>query len=157
MSFVNADDGISLRMTDYAVEGLKRRRSEIAGRIKRMQAEIAKDAADIEHLDAVLRLIAPELEIAGIAPKIHVPPESWSKRGEMSRSVLSVLRLSQIPLTSRQVATQLISERGLATTPQLLTTVTKRVNGCLRDRRSQGLVRNVGNPLAMWLLWEIAR
>lgn len=144
-------------MTDYMVEGLKRRRSEIAGRIKRMQAEIAKDAADVAHLDAVLRMVAPELEIAALAPKLHVPPSDWSKRGEMSRSVLSALRLSQTPLTSRQIAAQIISERGLAETPQLLANVTKRVNGCLRDRRKQGMVRNVGNPLAMWLLWEIVR
>lgn len=144
-------------MTDYMVTGLMRRRSEIAGRIKRLQTEIARDAADLEHLDNALRIVAPELVIADIAPKVHVPPDDWSKRGEMSRYIFAILRASQTPLTSRQIATQLIVERGLSSTPKLLQTVTKRVAGCLRDRRDQKLVRNVGNPNAMWLLWEIAR
>lgn len=144
-------------MTDYAVEAMLRRRSEIAGKIKKAQADISAMAADLEHLDAALRIMAPEMEIAPISAKLHTPPEHWSKRGEMSRTVLTVLRLATVPLTSRQIAMQLIVERGLASTPQMLNTVTKRVSGCLRDRREQGLVRNVGNPTAMWLLWEIVR
>lgn len=144
-------------MTDYMVEGLKRRRSEMAGRIHRLQKEMGDLARDIEHLDAVLRIVAPELDIQAIAPKVHKPPADWSRRGEMSRQVFAILRVSQTPLTSRQIATQLIVERGLASTPQMLNLVTKRVSGCLRDRRKQGLVRNVGNPDAMWLLWEVVR
>jgi hypothetical protein len=144
-------------MTDYMVEGLKRRRAEIAGRCYALQKELAELAADVEHIDAVLRIVAPEMDIQAIAPKLHTPPEHWSKRGEMSRQCFAVLRLSQVPLTSRQIASQLIIERGLASTPQLLANLTRRVNGCLRDRRKQGLVRNVGNPDSMWLLWELAR
>ena len=144
-------------MTDYMVEGLKRRRAEIAGRCHILQKELADLAADVEHLDAVLRMVAPDMDIQAIAPKLHVPPEHWSKRGEMSRQCFAVLRLSRVPLTSRQIATQLIVERGLAATPQMLVTLTKRVNGCLRDRRKQGLVRNVGNEDSMWLLWELVR
>jgi hypothetical protein len=75
----------------------------------------------------------------------------------MSRQCFAVLRLSRAPLTSRQIATQLIMDRGLASIPQMLVMLTKRVNSCLRDRRKQGLVRNVGNPGSMWLLWELAR
>lgn len=144
-------------MTDYMVEGLTKRRAQIAGRIHRLQAEIAKEARDLEHMDAALRIVAPHLAIVEIAPKVHVPPKDWSNRGEMSRSIFAILRLSQTPLTSRQIATQMIVERGLLSTPQMLVIVTKRIAGCLRDRREQGMVRNVGNPNAMWLLWEIVR
>jgi hypothetical protein len=144
-------------MTDYMVEGLMRRRAELAGKAHRLQKEIADLGRDIEHLDAVLRMVAPEMDMQAIAPKVHKPPEDWSKRGEMSRHIFALLRVSQTPLTSRQIASQLIVERGLAATPQLLNLLTKRTNSCLRDRRKQGLVRNVGNPDSMWLLWEIAR
>jgi hypothetical protein len=144
-------------MTDYMVEGLTRRRAELAGRVFKLQKEMSELAKDVEHMDAVLRLVAPEMDIQAIAPKCHRPPEDWSKRGEMSRQVFAMLRVSQSPMTSRQIAMQLIVERGLASTPQLLKLLTKRVTGCLRDRRKQGLVRNVGNEDSMWLLWEIAR
>lgn len=144
-------------MTDYMVQGLTRRRSELAGRVLNLQKELAELAADIEHLDAVLKMVAPDLCIPEIAPKVHVPPADWSKRGEMSRRIFAILRVAQTPLTSRQIATQMIVERGMASTPMLLNSVTKRVSGCLRDRRAQGLVRTVGNPDSMWLLWELVR
>jgi len=144
-------------MTDYVAQGLTRRPAELAGRVFNLQKELAEIAADIEHLDAVLKLVAPDLNIPAIAPKVHVPPGDWSKHGEMSRRVFAILRVSQTPLTSRQIATQMILERGMASAPLLLKRVTHRVNGCLRDRRKQGLVRNVGNPDSMWLLWELVR
>lgn len=144
-------------MTDYMVQGLTRRRSELAGRVLNLQKEMAAISADIEHLDAVIKLVAPELNIPDIAPKVHVPPADWSKRGEMSRRVFAILRVAQTPLTARQIATQLIVERGMASTPLLLSRITKRVSGCLRDRREQGLVRNVGGGDSMWLLWELVR
>jgi len=51
-------------------------------------------ARDLETLDAAIKLVAPDLEIEAIAPKFTKPPEDWSRRGEMSRQVLSILRTS---------------------------------------------------------------
>lgn len=118
---------------------------------------MAAISAGIEHLDAVIKLVAPELSIPVLAPKVHVPPADWSKRGEMSRRVFAIFRVAQTPLTARKIATQLIVERGMASNPLLLSRIIKRVADFLRDRREQGLVRNVGGGDSMWLLWELAR
>jgi len=144
-------------MTDYMVTGLVKRRAELAGEMTRTQAALAQMARDMETLDAALKLVAPELDIPAIAPKFVRPPDDWSKRGEMSRVVLSIMRLANKPLTSREIAAQMIVQRGLTATPKLVGLMTKRVSTCLRDRRAQGLVANVETRGGQYLEWEIAR
>ena len=143
-------------MTDYMIEGLVKRRAALAGEMKRTQAALAQMAHDLETLDGALRIVAPDLDLPSIAPKMVKPPEDWSKRGEMSRMALTMLRLSQKPLTSREIAAQMIVDRGLACTPKLLNLMTRRVAGCLRDKREQGLVENAPMRGGQWLEWRIS-
>ncbi len=114
-------------------------------------------ARDLETLDAAIKLVAPDMEIEAIAPKFVKPPEDWSRRGEMSRQVLSILRTSPKPLTAREIASRMIVDRGLAATPKLLNLMTRRVSTCLRDRREQGLVRNPDTRVGLWMEWEVVR
>jgi hypothetical protein len=144
-------------MTDYMVTGLVKRRAELAGEMKATQEALSQMARDLETLDAAIKLVAPELDIPAIAPKMVRPPDDWSRRGEMSRVVLSIMRVANKPLTSREIAAQMILQRGLTATPKLVGLMTKRVSTCLRDRRGQGLVANVETRGGQYLEWEIAR
>jgi len=82
---------ISIRtMTDYAVEALKKKRAEMTGEIARCHARLQQLSTDLEHIDGALRIMAPDFVVESILPKVFVPPKSWSKRGEMSRAVLSI-------------------------------------------------------------------
>jgi hypothetical protein len=143
-------------MTDYMVEGLIKRRAAIAGEMKATQVRMAQLAVDLETLDNALKLVAPDLDIPAIAPKMVKPPEDWSKRGEMSRQVFGIMRASQRPLTSREIASQMIVNRGLAATPKLLNLMTRRVSSCLRDQRERGVVENVETKGGLWLEWRLA-
>ena len=144
-------------MTDYMVTGLVKRRAEIAGEIGKLQTRMAECSRDLETLDATLKIVAPELDIPAIAPKMFKPPEHWSKRGEMSRVVLDILRVSRGSMTSRDIAAQMIVQRGMAATPKLANLMSKRVATALRTMRDKGMVRNAGNPNAFWLEWELIR
>jgi len=144
-------------MTDYMVTGLVKKRAALAGEMLRTQAALSQMARDLETLDAALKLVAPDLDIPAIAPKMVKPPEDWSKRGEMSRQIFGIMRAVNKPLTAREIAAQMIVQRGLAATPKMLNLMTKRIAGCLRDKREQGLVQNVETRGGQWLEWEIAR
>ena len=144
-------------MTDYMVTGLVKRRAEIAGEIGKLQTRMAECSRDLETLDATLKIVAPELDIPAIAPKMFKPPEHWSKRGEMSRVVLDILRVARGSMTSRDIAAQMIVQRGMAATPKLANLMSKRVATALRTMRDKGMVRNAGSPNAFWLEWELIR
>jgi len=143
-------------MTDYMLEGLKRKRAEITGEIARLQARWSVLTKDLEHVDGVLRMLAPDFVTESILPKVFTPPASWSKRGEMSRGVLNILRMAKEPLTTREIAATIIKQRGLEPEDATLNIMTRRVAGCLRDKREAGVVRSL-EETGLWLQWEIVR
>lgn len=148
---------VAQTMTDYMVEGLKKRRAKLAGELKAAQENMAQMVRDLETLDAALKVVAPDLDIPAIAPKFVRPPSDWSKRGEMSREILGIMRTANKPLTSREIAAQMIVQKGMTASPKLLNLMTRRVATCLRDRREQGRVENAPTRGGQYLEWRLAQ
>lgn len=144
-------------MTNYMVEGLARKRAEIAGEIERTHERLRTLAADLEHVDATLRIVAPELAVETIKPKVFRPPADWSKRGEMTRVVLSILRTARAPMTTREIAERMVVERGLVADAATLNAMSRRVACALRRQREVGLARSSEGEAGFWQLWEIVR
>lgn len=111
---------------------------------------------ELEGLDATIRLFDPDYLVEQIRPKAFRPPEDWSKRGEMARIILSILRRVAEPLTSRDIALQLISERALdASDEKLCRLMTKRVGVALRSQRDKGAVRSEQGT-GLYMTWMLA-
>ncbi|WP_156415195.1 hypothetical protein [Sphingobium baderi] len=128
----------------------------MTGEIALCHARLQQLSTDLEHLDATLRLFAPDFVQESVLPKVFVPPKSWSKRGEMSRAVLSILRVAKGPLSTREIAAMIVDQRGLENDAGILNIMTRRVGHVLRDKRQNGLVRSV-EETGLWLQWEIVR
>ena len=143
-------------MTDYALEALKKKRADMTGEIARCHARLQQLSDDLEHVDATIRLFAPDFVQESVLPKVFQPPKSWSKRGEMSRAVLSILRIAKGPLATREIAAMIVQQRGLEGDPGILSIMTRRVGHVLRDKREAGLVRSI-EETGLWLQWEIVR
>ena len=140
----------------HVVTALVKKRGEISGEIEALHARVARLVSDLEAIDRSLHVFAPHIETHSIASRFK-PPENWSKRGEMTRLVLGILRLAREPLTTRDVAAQLIAERGLdADEPRLLRLMSKRVGVALRRQRDGGVVKATQGP-GQYMLWELVR
>ncbi|WBT39070.1 hypothetical protein [Hyphomicrobium sp. DMF-1] len=136
----------------HVITALSRKRAELSGDIERMQRELTAAIASLEKLDATLLLFDPTYEIASIRPKAFRPPDDWSKRGEMTRIILGILRKATEPLTSSDIAAQLIAERALEPTDKLQRLMTKRVGVALRGLRDRGIAASSPGP-GMSVLW----
>ena len=144
-------------MTDYMVTGLVAKRAELAGELAATHDRLRELVNQLEHLDATLRLVAPDMKVEAIRPKAFRPPEDWSKRGQMSRLVLSILRQAKEPLTTREIAAQMLLERAMdAEDAKILRVMTKRVATALRDQRDKGRTTSIEGP-GNYQLWEVAR
>ena len=144
-------------MTDYVLMGLVRRRAEIAGEIEATHDRLRQLLADLEHLDATILQFDPTHQVEAIKPKAFRPPKHWANRGQMSRVVLSILRQAAEPLTTRDIALELLVSRALDKDDQrLLRLMTKRVGVALRMQRDKGAVRSDQGP-GQYQLWEIER
>ena len=139
------------------VTGLVAKRAELAGEVARTHERLRELVNQLESIDGTLRIVAPDVEVECIRPKAFRPPDDWSKRGQMSRLVLSILRQAKEPLTSREIAAQMLLERAMdAEDVRMLRTMTKRVSTALRDQRDKGRVTSEDGP-GTYQLWQVAR
>lgn len=144
-------------MTDYMVTGLVAKRAELAGEVERTHERLRSLVNDLASIDATLRIVAPDMVVEAIRPKAFRPPDDWSRRGQMSRLVLSILRQSKEPLTTREIAAQMLLERAMdAEDVRMLRTMTKRVAAALREQRDKGRAVSEDGP-GTYQLWEVAR
>jgi len=75
----------------------------------------------------------------------------------MIRYVLSILRQAAEPLTTRDIALQMLVERALDKNDRrLLRLMTKRVGVALRGQRDNGVAIATQGP-GQYMLWEIKR
>jgi hypothetical protein len=129
-------------MTDYVLAGLVRRRAELTGRIEAAHAELRRMLADLEALDATILQFDPSYRVEAIRPKAFRPPKDWSNRGQMSRVVLSILRQAAEPMTSADIALELLVSRALDRHDRkLLRLMGKRVGVELWPKLGDGGVR----------------
>lgn len=144
-------------MTDYVVTGLVKRRAELAGKIEAMHEELRKLLADLETIDNTLAIFDPTIACETIKPKAFRPPSDWSNYGQMTRIVLNILRGASEPMSTKDIALQMLVERALNRDDRrLLNLMTKRVAVALRRQRDNNVVRSEQGP-GMWMLWEINR
>ena len=144
-------------MTDYVLTGLVKRRAEIAGEIEVGHERLKRLIADLESLDATILQFDPSYDLEGIRAKAFRPPKDWANRGQMTRIVLSVLRQAVEPLTTRDIALELLVTRALdSNDKRLLRLMTKRVGVALRIQRDRDAVRSTEGP-GQYMLWELAR
>ncbi len=143
-------------MNEFVISGLVKRRAELAGEIEAAHERLRKLVTDLEALDATILQFDPSYSVETIAPKAFRPPKDWSHRGQMTRLVLSILRQAKEPLTTRDIALQLLVERAFKSDVRLLRLMTKRVGVALRGQRENGLVRAEQGP-GQYMLWETAR
>jgi hypothetical protein len=129
----------------------------LAGDIENAHEALRKMVLALESLDATILQFDPTYRVETIKPKAFRPPKDWSNRGQMSRIILSVLRQAVEPLTTRDIALQLLVERALDKSDQrLLRLMTKRVGVALRGQRENGAVRCDQGP-GQYMLWELCR
>jgi hypothetical protein len=144
-------------MNEFVLNGLVKRRAQLAGDIENTHEALRKMVLDLESLDATIVQFDPDFRVETIKPKAFRPPKDWSNRGQMSRICLSILRQATEPLTSRDIALELLIQRALDKSDlRLLRLMTKRVGVALRGQRESGVVRSEQGP-GQYVLWEVAK
>ena len=78
----------------HVVSGLVSKRSELAGLVAHHQQAIAGINADLKHLDAAIKLFAPDFHLAGIKTTQHRQYSHLFRNGECYRLTLDALRES---------------------------------------------------------------
>jgi hypothetical protein len=86
-------------MTSCVVHALVQKREELSGEIESTHNNLKRVIQELEHLDKTLLMFDPDDQVDSIKPKAFRPPEDWSKRGEMTRRILDILRKASEPMS----------------------------------------------------------
>ncbi len=136
-----------------AVDALKRLHAELGGKIKDNRREAKRLADDMKHVEAVLKMLRPDFNLASIAPRRRNKQASPYKRGEVFRAVLDVLRESDRPLTSREISEALLHKSGIAEPPlKQIRDMVGSVHTSLRNHQGNTIERVGEGMPARWRL-----
>jgi hypothetical protein len=144
----------------HIVSGLVAKHSELAGLIKFHRAEMERVAVDLKHLDATLKLFAPEMDLRRLGTK-RVSKASVGggfKRFKCKEShtlILDQLRVASEPLTTAMICTAIMTNKGIEDTQELRTSIQRTLTGSLRRLGQRGLIKEAGRK-GLTVLWQIA-
>jgi hypothetical protein len=137
------------------LHALTRKRAEIAGLIEQNRLSARRLMAELDHVDATIRIFNPDVDIGRIRAKT-APPSQRAVNGQVIAGVCDALRKATTPLSSEDIARRLMAGRGLdVENAELMKLMVNRVRPCLRTQRLQGLIRNAPHPSGL-LGWELA-
>ena len=99
-----------------AVAYLTRLHADLGGRIQVNKAEAVKLAADMHHVEAVLKMFDPDYNVRAIAARRRQKTNPWFKRGTLFREALGVLRTAPAPMTVTELTRAVLAAHGLTDT-----------------------------------------
>jgi hypothetical protein len=135
----------------HVVSALMAKRSEVAGAIADLERKAAQQRADLVHVDAVLRLYAPELEPDCIPFRAVRRRNGWFKPGELVRMVLDILRVAPALMPTREIAAAVMVRRGLdPADTHTARLVGKQVNNTLARQAGDLVEKIVEHRSVMW-------
>lgn len=137
------------------ISGLKTKRTELVKLRKELMREAKKVLCDIDHIDATIRLFDPKADnkqfrLNRYATKHRAP------KGQMKRFVLNQLRISETPLTSRQITEAWIKDRGLEPDEDTIVILRKRVGACIVTAKNSDVVEAVGQD-GTYKYWQLKK
>jgi len=137
------------------IHGLIRKRAEIAGQIEQHRREVRRLLDQLEHVDATLRIFAPDLDVCRIRAKA-APARHRAGKGQVLAVAFDALREANRPLTTAELAMRVMAARGLsADNPDLARLMVNRLRACLQSQRDRGLVRSERQESGL-LAWRLA-
>jgi hypothetical protein len=141
-------------LTKQALYTLSQLHSELAGKLSANQRETKRLRLAIFQVEAVMKLLSPEVNLRLIAPKRRNVGNPWFKRGTLARAVIDTLRRAGVPMTTREIAdTLLVGKKPEATRNQAM--VLQAAILAILRRRNGAAVVGEGAP-ARWKLKEAA-
>jgi hypothetical protein len=127
-------------LTKQALYTLAQLHSELAGKLSANQRETKRLRLSIFQVEAVMKLLSPEVNLRLIAPKRRNVGNPWFKRGTLARSVVDALRRSGVPMTTREIADVLLAGKTPEATRKQAMILQAAILAVLRRRNGESVI-----------------
>jgi len=134
------------------ISGLLTKRAELFNEAERIRDRLAEIKNDLGALDRVLGSLGYTGDLDAAMPRQK--REVIFGRGELTKAIFAELRHATAPVSSRDIAREIVAMRGEdARDRKYIADLTRRVSKALRQMREEGLVRSVADAKGN-LQWE---
>lgn len=129
-----------------AVAALVRLRADTAFRVSELEKQTEAARADLVHIDAVIRMLAPQLNPDELPERQRRPRRlEYFAHGEITRRVLDTLREAGGPIQAVDVARRALADKGLSFEDRpVRTEFCRRITMQLQHMARKGTVERVG-------------
>ena len=97
----------------HVIGALRNKRAELAGILRQLEQQLVQQRANLAHVDATMRLFDPDIRPNDIRPKLSRERNAWFRQGECLRLVYDELREASQPMTTRQLAEQIMRVKAI--------------------------------------------
>src|SRR6267143_1227948 len=98
-------------LSKQAVHTLGLLHAELAGKLLDNKRSAIKIRTAMMQVEAVLQMLQPGFNVAGIAAKRRNKSNPWFKRGTLFRSAVDVMRRAGAPMTAREIANRMVADK----------------------------------------------
>jgi hypothetical protein len=124
---------------EHTITGLLTKRADLFNEAERIRDRLAEIKNDIGAIDRVLGTLGYAGDLDAAMPRQK--REVIFGRGELSKAIMGELRHAEGPLSSRDIAREIVTMRGEdARDRKYLSELTKRVSKALRQMKAEGHV-----------------
>jgi hypothetical protein len=136
-------------LSKQAIHTLTQLHAELAGKIEGNRKSGDKLRMQMMQVEAVMKMLNPEVNLRAISVKRRNVGNPWFKRGTLYRAALDVLRQAEKPLTAREMMLALLEgkepqasrKQELDLQAAILATMRKRSGKSVEGVPGQGPVR----------------
>lgn len=137
---------------EHTISGLLGKRADLYNEAERIRDRLAEIKNDIGAIDRTLTVLGYTGDLDAAMPRQK--REVIFGRGELSKAIMGELRHAEGPLSSRDIAREIVTLRGEdARDRKYIADLTKRVSKALRKMRDDGHVRSAVDDKGN-LSWE---
>jgi hypothetical protein len=143
----------------HVISALRAKRAEVSGYIHDPERKVKRMRANLAHIDATIRVFAPDINPNSIPPKRRYRRSRYFAKGELFRRCLDLLRgANGVPITAAEIAKTGMADKDMCVDdPVQVAAVTEMVLTSLRGRCKRGAVIKAGTRGdAKWTLTDPA-
>ena len=134
----------------HIITALRSKRAELSGELGVAESRVQRIQAEIAAVDTTLRLFDPNQRPATIRPVVKRSKPSRFRQGELTRTILGLLRESPTPMSVRELAAAIAVSHGLdVSTRAAMETLLNNVRAAISKRR-EGVAREEVDGVYRW-------
>lgn len=124
----------------HALKTLTQLHAELAGKLSANQRETKRLRLAIFQVEAVMKMLSPEVNLRLIAPKRRNVGNPWFKRGTLYRAVIDTLRKATGPMTADDICRVLLVGKAPEATRKQEKNLQAAILAALRKRKGDAVI-----------------